>query len=294
MSIVSAVQGVDVESIVREAIHLIGGIEGFVNPDDKVVIKPNLTTALPYDMGLTTDPRVVQVIVELCRDVNASEIVVAEGSGGVDTDVAFDKCGYSRLAREYNLELVDLNKSPITMVDVPDGKSLKVLGVPNVILESDALINVPKFKLKKEWATLSVKNLLGAVPGKGKFSGEMWTPQGKWFGPRGEKKRVHANLDEGLVDLNTVIRSSLIVMDGIVASYEDRPIELNTVLASRDSLALDCIATKIGGLDPLDVPYLKCAAERGLGEADYNRIDVVGTPLSKIIGTWTTRVSAAH
>ena len=279
-------QNADAEFAVQEAISLVGGIESFVHPHDRVVIKPNLTTALPFNTGLTTDPLVVQAVVELCRRVNPLEMTIAEGSGGVDTMVAFERCGCSELAKKYNLNLVDLNETRVTTVDVPDGQALHVLAVPEVILDSDVLINLPKLKLRKSWATLSVKNLMGTVPGKGDFSGEMWTPEGKWFGPRGEKKRIHANLDEGLVDLNTVIHPSLTVMDGIIASYENKPLELNTILAGRDPLALDWIATRIGGLNPLDISYLKRAAERGLGESDYNRIQVAGTPLHKIARAW--------
>ena len=238
-------------------------------------------------------------------------MTIAEGSGGADTKMAFERCGYSELARRYDVKLVDLNKSQTTMVDVPAGKAFKVLGVPNIILESDVLINVPKLKLyasldqqKAVWASLSVKNLLGTVPGKGEYSRipspefpielsrEYWTPEGKWFSPRGEKKRVHTDFVEGIVDLNTVIKPSLNVIDGIIACYGTNPteggnpLELNTILAGRDPLAVDCIATKISGLNPLDISYLKRAAERGIGESDYNRIQVIGTPLDKIASVW--------
>lgn len=296
----------DVRLAVQEAISLVGGIESFVRPYDKVIIKPNLVTALPADTGLTTDPRVVQAIVELCKHVNPLDVTIAEGSGGADTEMAFERCGYSELARRYDVKLVDLNKSQTTMVDVPEGKAFKVLGVPNIILESDVLINVPKLKLWASLVSLSLKNLLGAIPGKGeyspipspefpiKLSREYWAPEGKWFSPRGEKKRVHTNIVEGIADLNTVIQPSLNVIDGIIAccgskpTEAGKPLELNTILASRDPLAVDCIATKIGGLNPLDISYLKRAAERGIGESDYNRIQVVGTPLDKIARAWET------
>jgi len=321
MAIVSVVQNADVGLAVQEAVSLVGGIESFVRPHDKVIIKPNLVTALPSGTGLTTDPRVVQAIIELCRHMNPSDVTIAEGSGGADTKMAFEKCGYSELARRYDVKLMDLNESETTMVDVPAGKAFQVLGVPNIILESDVLINVPKLKLYgslygRRGASLSTKNLLGAVPGKGeysqisspefpfKYSSEFWMPEGKfflphhrqWGGPKGEKKRVHTDFAEGIVDLNTVIRPSLTVIDGIIVcpdphiTYirDPKTLELNTILASRDPLALDCIATKIGGLNPLDIKYLKRAAERGLGESDYNRIQVVGTPLCKIARAWET------
>ena len=314
--VVSVVQNADVKFAVKEAIDLIGGIKSFVHPHDKVVIKPNLVFALPSNTGLTTDPRVVQVIVELCKHVDPLDVVIAEGSGGADTEVAFERCGYLELAQRYDVKLVDLNKSQTTTVKVPDGKALRALRVPNIILESDVLINVPKLKLyKRNWASLSIKNLLGVVPGKGEysqtpFSGfsinlsrEFWASEGKfflphhkqWWAPRGEKKRIHTNLDDGIVDLNTVIKPSLTVIDGItvcknpsISSPDPKALELNTILAGRDPLALDCIALKIGGLNLFDISYLRRAAERGIGESDYNRIQVVGTPLDKIARVWRT------
>lgn len=311
MAIVSVIQNEDVKLAVQKVISLLGGIERFIRPQDKVIIKPNLVVDLPSDTGVTTDPRVVQAIVELCKRVNPSKITIAEGSGGVDTKIAFERCGYSELAERYNVKLLDLNESPTRLVNVPNGKALDVLEIPDIILESDVLINVPKLKLYSlPWASLSVKNLLGTVPGKGeysrtsspefpiKLSAEYLTSEGKgpWFGPRGEKQRVHTKFDEGIVDLNTVIQPALTVIDGIIAGYGKKfatgaePLELNTILASRDSLALDYIATKIGGLNPLEISYLKHAAERGIGESDYNQIQVVGTPLDKIVKAWENRL----
>ncbi len=318
MVVVSIVQNVNIELAVQEAINLVGGIENFVRPQDKVVIKPNLVFALPYDTGFTTDPRVVQAIVQLCKSADPLDVIIAEGAGGTDTKLAFERCGYSELARRYDVKLVDLNESQTTAVDVPDGKALQMLNIPNIILESDVIINVPKLKLYRgtNWASLAVKNLMGAIPGKGeysrtpsgeypmKLSREFWEPEGKfflphhqqWWSPRGEKKRIHAHLAEGIVDLNTVIKPSLNVIDAIIVCHDvdmthtkgEKPIELNTILAGRDPLALDCIATKIGGHSPLDISYLKRAEERSVGESDYNRIQVVGTPLDRIVEAWNT------
>ena len=89
-----------------------------------------------------------------------------------------------------------------------------------------------------------------------------------------------------------MIKPSLNIIDGLIAGYGKKfvegaePLELNTLLASRDPLALDYIATKIAGLNPLKISYLKHAAERGLGESDYDQIQVVGTPLDNVVQAW--------
>ena len=323
VSIVKCSNYAEVESAVEKSIKLLGGIEKFVHPQDKVVIKPNLVFALPPFTGFTTDPPVIQAIVELCQTMNPSEVTIAEGSGGIDTHLAFLSCGYTELVQRYGVRLVDLNTSPTTRVKVPNGIAVKELDIPNLILECDVLINVPKLKLFKRtpesraWASLAVKNLLGAVPGKGEYSStrpsgmavessrEFWEPNGEffhpmyrqWWSPRGERKRIHANLAHGLVDVNMVIKPTLNIIDAFIVSNDihmtttsaEKPFALNTILASRDPLALDCIATTIGGLNPLDIIYLKHAADRGIGESDFNKIRVQGTPLKKIVKAWESR-----
>lgn len=324
MTIVSIVKHDNIRFAVRRAIQLLGGIKAFVQPRDKVVIKPNLVFGLPPFTGFTTDYPIVEAIIELCQQMNPSEVLIAEGSGGIETKLAFRTGGYSELAKKYNVKLVDLNKSPTRRVIIPDGKAVQELLVPILILDSDVLINVPKLKLYKrvpgqrDWASLAVKNLLGTIPGKGKYSDrrpdefpiecspEFYFPEGKlfhpdyrqWWSPRGERKRIHRNLVEGLVDINKVIKPALNVLDAFMVSDDINmtttkakpPFELCTILASRDPLALDCIAVKISGIDPFDTLYLKHAAERGIGESDYNKIQVKGTALKTIIETWKQHV----
>ncbi len=209
---------------------------------------------------------------------------------------------------------------------VPEGYTVQELRVPKIILECDVLINVPKLKLYKQitkdrdWVSLAVKNLLGAIPGKGEYSEtrpsvfpievspEFYSPGGKfyhpvykpWFTPRGQRLRIHQSLAHGLVDIHKVIKPTLNVLDAFIVSNDvnlsairgESPFELNTILASKDPLALDCIAAKIDGIDFNKTIYLKHAAERGIGEADYNRIQVVGTPLKKIIQLWKTALQS--
>lgn len=317
---VSIVQDANVETAVHKAIDLLGGIEQFIRPHDQVVIKPNLVFALHPFTGFTTDPPVIQAIIDLCQQQNPSEVIVAEGSGGVDTPIAFLSCGYTELLKKYEVRFVDLNTAPTTPVAVPNGVAVTELNVPNLILECDVLINVPKLKLYPRTATqrggasLAVKNLLGAVPGKGAYSStrpkgmavecskEFWAPDGEfyhpvykqWWRPQGQRKHIHANIVQGLVDVNMVIKPTLNIMDGFIVSDDtnmtttkaEKPVPLNSILASRDPLALDCIATKISGIDPFDTIYLKHAAERGIGESDYEKIQVKGTPLKTIQRAW--------
>jgi hypothetical protein len=72
------------------------------------------------------------------------------------------------------------------------------------------------------------------------------------------------------------------LIDGTTAAlgagpYRLRPQVRNLLLASTDPIALDAVAARLLGRDPLrDVPYLRIAQERGLGVADLARIELVG------------------
>lgn len=328
MTVVSIVQDDSIRTAVEESVQLLGGIENLVKPQDKVVIKPNLVFGLPPFTGFTTDPPVVQAIIELCQNRGTSSIVIAEGSSCIDTRLAFRSCGYVELAEKYGIKLVDLNESPTRTVVVPGGQTVRNLQVPRVVLDCDVLVNVPKLKLyrhipeKNDWASLAVKNLMGAIPGRGQFShdrpsgfcvqlsDEFLNPDSRyyhsaylrWWRPTGEKKRVHKNLTQGLIDLNMVLRPTLNIIDAIVVNSDvdmtntlgGEPFNLGTILASRDPLALDFIAARIGGLDPSSIPYLKNAADRGLGESDDDSIQVLGTPLDRIIRTWKEGLAFQH
>ncbi|MFW9786163.1 MAG: DUF362 domain-containing protein [Candidatus Thorarchaeota archaeon] len=283
---------------------------------------------MPPYTGFTTDPPIIEAIIELCMKVGPMELTIAEGAGGIDTNLAFRISGYIELAERYGVNLVDLNECPTTTISVPEGLLVQELNVPNSILDCDVLINVPKLKLYRklrgrgEWASLAIKNLLGALPGKGEYtdtkpsgfsvrmSREFLTQGSKyfhssykqWWSPRGEKKRIHANLAQGLVDISTVIKPAINIIDAVIVSDDVNmsdtkgmvPIDLSTIIASKDPLALDCIATQIAGLDASKISYLKHAMDRAIGESNPDKIQMIGTTLETVIETWETGLTARH
>jgi hypothetical protein len=54
----------------------------------------------------------------------------------------------------------------------------------------------------------------------------------------------------------------------------------NLLLAAADSVAIDAIAARLMGFDPLSIPFLRMAHERGLGIADPRQIEIVGDDVS--------------
>src|SRR5881409_4283539 len=96
---------------------------------------------------------------------------------------------------------------------------------------------------------------------------------------------AHEYIHEVMVDLMYMQRelhsSVFAVMDGTVMGDGAGPRTMvprvgNLILASADQVAIDAIAAKIMGFDPLAIPYLRMCQERGLGVADPRKIELVG------------------
>jgi uncharacterized protein (DUF362 family) len=111
---------------------------------------------------------------------------------------------------------------------------------------------------------------------------------------------AHKYIHEVLVDLMIMQRelhpNILAVMDGTVAGDGAGPRTMtphskNIILASADSVAIDAVAAKIMGFDPMKIPYLKMCHERGLGVADINEIEIIGLDISNINFGFKTKKS---
>ena len=96
---------------------------------------------------------------------------------------------------------------------------------------------------------------------------------------------AHKYIHETMVDLLLMQQElhprTFAVMDGTVAGDGAGPRTMvpriaNLLLAGVDPVALDAVAARVMGFDPLSIPYLRMATEMGLGTADPDRIEVVG------------------
>lgn len=111
---------------------------------------------------------------------------------------------------------------------------------------------------------------------------------------------AHKYMHEVLVDLLYMQRelhpSVFAVMDGTVCGDGAGPRTMvpragNVLLASTDSVAVDAVSARLMGFDPLSIPFLRMAHERGLGVADLREIDLAGIDIAGINFGFQTRKS---
>lgn len=259
-----------VERLVREALAPLGGIERFIKPGQTALIKPNQTMFRTAETGVTTDPRVVAVLARMVRAAGAGTVQVGEctSCGQVTRDV-MQATGMARAARKAGAELVYFDEVEQVEVEVPHGKLIHRIPVPRPLLEADVVIDCPKLKTHfLDPVTAAIKNWVGAAR-------------------QDTMHRLHRDqVEETVADLLTVTRPDLVVMDAIIAGEGNGPVAVRgrfvgCVVASDDPVAHDVIAGDLAGFDGEMMRFPRAAAERGIGIAARERIDVRGVPLDE-------------
>jgi uncharacterized protein (DUF362 family) len=102
---------------------------------------------------------------------------------------------------------------------------------------------------------------------------------------------THSVIHETLVDLLTIqkeIHPGLFaVMDGTFAGDGPGPRCMmphvkSFILASADQVAIDAVAAKMMGFDPMSIKFIRLAHEAGLGCGDPREIEVVGADIDEV------------
>jgi uncharacterized protein (DUF362 family) len=283
-TVVSFVKGKDVKKITREAISLIGGLEQALKPGDTVLIKPNFGVDLPSSTGGTTNPIVVVTLIELAREAGAKRVIVGESSVvGYNAGEIFEFLGVRELFEKAGTELVNMDADESIQVKVPNGKNFEKMRIHSTAWKSDFIISVPVMKTHFQTVvSLGLKNMKGVLPDSmKKLSHRIGVKQ----------HREEFELEQSILDLNSVIKPDLTVIDGIVAQegytpgspgVTGSPLPFDTVVAGFDPVATDATAAYLMGFDPMEVPLIRKAYERGLGEARLEMIQMVGTPVKRV------------
>jgi len=265
---VAIVKGANpVETTVKALEMLEPDVDSVLSGKKPILIKPNYINSRHPSTGITTDSRVIEGIVKFLKvERKIENIIIGEGTGFGDTFQAFKVAGVDSVAERYGVKLIDLNEDEFVEVHPPNPLSLKKVRVAKTALKS-TIISVPKLKPHREAVvTLSLKNMMGALASKGS---------------------MHIGLlSKNIVDLASVLKPSLAVIDGIIASEGDElsgnPIEMNLVIAGIDPVAVDAVGAAVMGIEPTEVKHLVLAEKKGLGTSNLNKITILGENIEKV------------
>ncbi|MBE9506627.1 MAG: DUF362 domain-containing protein, partial [Chloroflexi bacterium] len=158
----------EVQCAVEAALAPLGGISAFVEPGQRVLLKPNLLLPVRPERAITTHPAVVEAMVRLVQEAGGEPFIIDSPGGPLH-----NRPGMHRLYRDTGLQEV-AERTGVTLhydatavqVPTPDGVLLKRLDLLKVWQEADVVISLPKFKTHGlTFITGALKNLFGLIPG---------------------------------------------------------------------------------------------------------------------------------
>jgi uncharacterized protein (DUF362 family)/NAD-dependent dihydropyrimidine dehydrogenase PreA subunit len=252
----------------RRGVELLGGLDRFVRPGERILLKPNLLAGERPEKAVTTHPSVLEGCVRLFREGGAT--LCFGDSPGVDTLThAALRSGIQEAAMRSGVEVADFGGG--RPLPNPGGQSVSSFPVARAIHECDGLVNLPKIKTHQlTRVTGAVKNLFGCVSGARKAL----------YHVRYQDAMAFSGL---LVELALCLRPRLHVMDGIVAMEGNGPRSgdpkpLGVLIVSDDPVAADATFCRLVDMDPAFVPTNVMGARAGLGRYEDGQVEIVGDP----------------
>jgi len=248
----------------RATVDLLGGMPRFVKPGQNVIIKPNMSFAGGPEDATDTHPDVVRELVVMCKEAGAERIRVLD-----HTLRREERCieGVKKVCDPISDDIVQaVSRSRFfKSTAIADGHQMKETDVIQEVLDADVLIAAPVAKSHSSaGVSLSMKGMMGLIWDRGIMHSRY-------------------NLHESIVDLASLLRPALVVVDGSRVLSTNGPsgpgkvLKENTIIASSDMVAADAQAVAMfewygRKLKPRNVKHIRIAHERGLGRMDIDNL----------------------
>ncbi|MFC1664162.1 DUF362 domain-containing protein [Pseudomonadota bacterium] len=262
-----------VYAAIKKTLEPLGGIEAFVKPGQRVLLKPNLVINSPSDPSAWTHPSVIMQTARLVKEAGAKEIFIGDSPGIGSVFLIAKKMGITpEMLQKIDAKLIDFREKKLISKKLENGR-FETLSLSVDALEIDTLINLCKAKSHSQMVlTGAVKNLFGCVPGRQKALMHCMVKNNRYLFAR------------MLIDVQRNLNASLHLMDGIVAMDGQGPTKGTArpwgwLLACKDPVALDTIMATALGYSIHEVPVLKAAKDMKFGNTDLQSIDLVGAQI---------------
>lgn len=259
----------------------LAGFEKALPRNKATILKDNISWHLPY-LSANTTPWQLEGVIRTLKDSGYQNIVAVHNDTVVTN--AYKGGELNRLTPLYKKYGIEEKYSfipadirwvvyrPKTKMRVLDKIYPEGIKIPEYFISKN-IIHLPTVK------THIYTTTTGAM--KNAFGGLLNT----------KRHYTHSWIHETLVDLLAIqkeIHSGIFaVMDGTICGSGPGPRtmlpwEKDYILASSDCVAIDAVAAKMMGFDPMSIPYIRIADAAGLGIGRIKEIDVVGEDISKI------------
>ena len=249
----------DVKELTRKTFEAAGGISKFISKGDVVVVKPNISWARRPEMAASTNPYVMEAVVELCQEAGAKKVRIADNTIH-DVRRCFAITGAGMVAKNTGADLIYPRSSLMRRMKL-QGNRLDIWPVFVPLVEADKVINLPVAKHHSlSTLTLGMKNWIGAVGGR--------------------RNKLHQDIHLTIVDLAQFFNPTLTLIDGIRIMTRNGPsggstsdvAQKNTLILSNDPVAADARAAGWFGRKPEQIGFIKLGQKWGLGTYDFQKL----------------------
>jgi uncharacterized protein (DUF362 family) len=258
--------------------ELAGGAQA-LQPGVETILKDNISWHYPMPAANTT-PWQLQGTILALRGCGFDDLVCVENQTVVTNAFkGHDLNGYEPILKHYgipiryNFKLEDMNwvsyrpKAVMLALDhiYPEG-----IYLPDFFFGKN-IVHLPTVKCHMYTTTTgAIKNAFGGLLTKHRHYTHSW---------------IHETLVDLLAIQQEIHAGIFAVMDGTTAGNGPgprtmTPVVKNILLASADQVAIDAVAARLMGFDPLDLGYIRLAHTRGLGVGDPRQIELVGDDIS--------------
>lgn len=259
-----------VRAALKELLQHLGGIEKYVLPGQRVLLKPNMLAAKPPEDAVTTHPAIVQAVAELVSAAGGT-VFIGDSPGIGSFEKVSERSGIAQAAAASGATMLPFR----TVMDVSGGPIFRTLSLSSEYLKADVVINLPKLKTHEMMTmTCAVKNLYGAVVGPSKAALHLTA---------GRSREMFAGL---LLEIAAARPVALTIVDAVLAMEGDgpgsgTPCETGLILAGSNPVAVDVVAARLAGIPTEKLPVEIEAARRGIAGSRIEEIELCGE-LSRI------------
>jgi uncharacterized protein (DUF362 family)/NAD-dependent dihydropyrimidine dehydrogenase PreA subunit len=237
----------------------------------RVLLKPNILSDNEPEMCVSTHPAVVEAMIRFMQ-LSGATVFVGDSPAVHLKGFRPEKSGIAGVCEITGTTWVDFMVHPVKKKI--NGRSIRIARIAD---EVDLIISLPKLKNHElMYFTGAIKNTLGLVPG---FS------KAKQHGLHGDRN----GFGEFLVDLSEAITPDYFLMDRIMGmegpgpGTKGIPVGTGVLLGSTNPLAIDILASRIAGYNPLVIPTTKTAYFRKRWLQSESDIIYDGPEISSLI-----------
>ena len=265
------------ETVLEDYVRLsdMAGMQQALDPSAATILKDNISWHYPMPSANTTPWQLESTILAL-KEFGFEDLVCVQNETVViDTHKGEDLNGYVPIFNKHEIP-VKYNYKESDMKWVEFKPKAKMRALDHIYPDG---IHIPDFFMGKNIVHLpTIKchiytTTTGAM--KNAFGGLLYN----------HRHYTHTWIHEVLVDLLAIQKEIhpgiFAVMDGTMAGNGPgprtmTPVEKNVIIASEDQVAIDAVAAKMMGFDPLTIDYIRIAHEDGLGVGNVSEIEIVG------------------